>query len=80
MDSPNPLVYRTLAIATVRGAPDADHVEILGLPSARIFRLNRDRPDFPELLDRLRTAAASGRPVQLGFIDERIDVIEDVVA
>jgi hypothetical protein len=80
LERPHPLIYRRLTVATVRGAPDVDHVEVLCLPSARIFRLNRARPDFPTLLDRLGTAAASGRPVRLGFTDERSDVIEDVVA
>jgi hypothetical protein len=79
LEAPDPLIYRTLTIATVRGAPDADHVEVLGLPSARIFRLNRAQPDFPLLLDRLRTAAVSGRAVQLGFAEEHSDVIEDVL-
>jgi len=76
---PESLIYRTLTIAAVRGAPDGEHEEILCLPSARIFRLNRARPDFPQLLDRLQAAATSGRPVRLGFADHRSDTIEDVV-
>ena len=48
--------------------------------TATLNRLWNGKLKSPELLERLRTAAASGRPVQLGFIDERSDVIEDVVA
>jgi hypothetical protein len=80
VEPPHPLIYRTLTIAAVRGAPEADHVEILCIPSARIFRLNREQPDFPQLLDRLHAAAATGRPVRLGFAHERSDTIEDVLA
>jgi hypothetical protein len=80
VEHPHPLIYRTLTVAAVRGAPEADHIEILCLPSARIFRLNRAQPDFPQLLDRLQAAAASGRPVRLGFAHERSDTIEDVLA
>jgi hypothetical protein len=80
LEASGPLIYRTLTIASVRSASDADHVEILCLPSARIYRLKRARRDFPQLLERLRAAAISRRAVRLGFADERSDVIEDILA
>jgi hypothetical protein len=78
LEPPNPLIYRTLTVAAVRCAPGADHVEVLCLPSARIFRLERARPDFTQLLDRLQTAATTGHPVRIGFDAEHDDTIKDV--
>jgi hypothetical protein len=68
-------VDRELTVARVRGSEEADHVEVLFLESARIYVLERARPDFDELLDRLR----EGRRVRVAFTPPDGDVIEDVV-
>ena len=70
-------MHRELTVARVRGRDEADHVEVLFLESARIYRLLRERPDFDELLDRLRLAEGGGTlRVELASPDS--DVIEDV--
>lgn len=65
---------RELTVAAVRGSDDADHVEVLFLESARIYVLPRSRPDFEELLGRLR----EGKRVLVAFTPPDGDVIEDV--
>jgi hypothetical protein len=63
-----------LTVAAVRGSEEEDHVEVLFLESARIYRLERARPDLDELLGRLR----EGRRVRVVFTPPDGDVIEDV--
>ena len=69
-------MYRELTVARVRGHEEEDHVEVLFLESARIYRLPRARPDFDELLGRLR----EGETVQVAFTPPDGDVIDDVQA
>jgi hypothetical protein len=47
-------VHGELTVARVRGSKEEDHVKVLFLESARIYLLKRTRPDFDELLGRLR--------------------------
>jgi hypothetical protein len=67
-------VLRALTVAAVRGSEEEDHVEILFLESARIYRLERARPDFEELLGRLR----EGRRVRITTVAPDSDVIEEM--
>jgi hypothetical protein len=67
-------VYRELTVAHVRGSEEEDHVEVLFLESARIYRLERARPDFEELLGRLQ----EGRHLRVAFTQPDGEVIEDV--
>jgi hypothetical protein len=67
-------VLRALTIAAVRGSEEEDHVEILFLESARVYRLERARPDFDELLGRLR----EGRRVRITTVAPDSDVIEEM--
>jgi hypothetical protein len=64
-------VERELTVAAVRGS---DHVEVLFLESARVYRLDRARPDFDELLGRLQ----EGRRVRVTTAPPDGEVIEDV--
>lgn len=67
-------MYRELTVASVRGSEEADHVEVLFLESARIYVLERARPDFDELLGRLR----EGQKVRVTIAPPDGDVIEGV--
>jgi len=67
-------VLRALTVAAVRGWEDEDHVEVLFLESARVYRLERARPDFDELFGQLR----EGRRVRIKTAPPDSDVIEDM--
>ena len=67
-------MIRTLTVAAVRGSDEEDHVEVLFLESARVYRLERERPDFDELLGQLR----EGRKVRLTTVAADSDVIEEM--
>jgi hypothetical protein len=69
-------MQRELTVARVRGWEEADHLEVLFLESARIYLLERARPDFDQLLDRLR----EGQRVWITIAPPDGDVIEDVRA
>ena len=69
-------MHRELTVAHVRGSEAEDHVEVLFLESPRIYLLERARPDFGELLGRLR----EGRRVRIALTPPDGDVIEDVQA
>ena len=69
-------MHRELTVARVRGSEEEDHVEVLFLESARIYLLERTRPDFDELLGRLR----EGQRVRIAVAPPDGDVIEDVQA
>lgn len=69
-------MHRELTVAHVRGSEDDDYVEVLFLESARIYLLERKRPDFAELLSRLREA----QTVRIAVAPPDGDVIEDVQA
>ena len=65
---------RELTVAAVDGAELGGDVEVRFLESARIYQLPRSRPDFQELLSRLR----EGARVRVAFAPPDGDVIEDV--
>lgn len=67
-------MHRELTVARIRGSEEADHVEVLFLESARIYVLERARPDFDQLLARLR----EGHKVRITTAPPDSDVIEDV--
>lgn len=69
-------MYQELTVARIRGSEEDDHVEVLFLESARIYVLERARPDFDELLGRLR----EGERVRIAVAPPDGDVIEDVQA
>ena len=71
-------MYRELTVASLRGADEDEHVEVLFLESARIYLLARARPDFGGLLERLRQAEATGRAVRISLASADSDLIEDV--
>lgn len=73
-------VYRELTVARLRVPERADHLEVLFLESARIYRLARDREDFDVLVDRLRASEAEGRPVSVAIASLHDDLVEDVQA
>ena len=68
------MVPGELTVAAVRGSEEEDHVEVLFLESARVYRLERARPDFDELLGRLR----EGRRVRITTKAADSDVIEEI--
>jgi hypothetical protein len=65
---------RTLTVAAVRGSEEENHVEVLFLESARVYLLERTRPDFDELFGQLR----EGRSVRITTAPPDSDVIEDM--
>ena len=67
-------MYRELTVAAVDGSEGDDHVEVRFLESARIYVLARSRPDFDELLGRLR----EGKRVLVAVTPPDGDVIEGV--
>jgi hypothetical protein len=67
-------LHRELTVARVRGSEEEDHVEVLFLESARIYLLERTRPNFDALLARLR----EGQRVRITTAPPDGDVIEDV--
>jgi hypothetical protein len=69
-------MQRELTVARIRGPGEADHVEVLFIESARIYLLERARPDFDQLLDRLR----EGQRVRITIAPPDGDVIEEVQA
>lgn len=67
---------RELTVASVRGTDEAAHVEVLFLESARVYLLERARPDFGLLLDRLH----EGQRVRIATTVPDGEVIDDVEA
>jgi hypothetical protein len=67
-------VYREFTVAGVRGSAEVDHVEVLFLESARIYRLEKTRPDFDELIGRLR----EGERVRIALAPPDGSAIRDV--
>jgi hypothetical protein len=67
-------VYREFTVAGVRGSEDVGHVEVLFLESARIYRLEKTRPDFDRLVGRLR----EGERVRIAVAPPDGSAIEDV--
>jgi hypothetical protein len=73
-------VYRDLTVAYIRTPDRADHVDVLFLESARIFKLARGRDDFDEVLTRLRASELEGHPVRVMLASFDSDVLDDVRA
>lgn len=69
-----------LTVARVRTPEGADYVEVLFLESARIYRLPYDCPGFDQLLDCLRNAEFSKRPVRVALASPFSEIIRDVRA
>ena len=67
-------MYRELTVAAVGGSEEDDYVEVRFLESARIYRFERVRPDFDELLGRLR----EGQRVRITTVPPDSDVIADM--
>lgn len=74
-----PTVDCDLTVARVRTLEGADHVEVLFLESARIYRLPNDFPGFDRLLECLRNAESSKRPVRVSLASLSSEIIRDVV-
>ena len=55
-------------------------VEVLFLESARLYRLPNDSPGFDQILERLRGAESSQRPVRVTFDSPFGGIIQDVLA
>jgi hypothetical protein len=62
----------------VRSAAGPDHIEVLFLQSARIYRLLTGRPGFDAALRTLQNAEAEGGTVVIGLDSLDSDVIEEV--
>jgi hypothetical protein len=73
-------VYRELTVANIRSGADIDHVEVLFLESAIIYKLLTEQPGSDALLERLRKAEVAQRAVSVGLASLDSDVIEDVQA
>jgi hypothetical protein len=71
-------VYRELTVAHIRSREGADHVEVMFLESARIYKLLMEQPGLDELLERLRKAEQAGRAVRVGLASLDSDLIKDV--
>jgi hypothetical protein len=71
-------VYRELTVAHIRSRADIDHVEVLFLESAIVYKLLREQPGSDALLERLRKAEVAQRAVSVGLASLDSDVIEDV--
>jgi hypothetical protein len=71
-------VYRELTVAHIRSREGADHVEVMFLESARIYKLLMEQPGLDELLERLREAEQAGRAVRVGLASLDSDLIKDV--
>lgn len=67
-------MYREFTVAGVRGSVDVDHVEVLFLESARIYRLEKTQPDFDKLVGRLR----EGERVRIAVVPPDGSAIQDV--
>ena len=71
---------RTMTPAHIREPDGADHVEVMFLESARIFRLRRKTRRFEDAMQLLRDAIARHRVVQVRCTTPEGDVIEEVAA
>lgn len=71
---------REITVAQVRETPDAGHVEVLFLESARIYRLEKENPAFEEALGLLRAASAGGGRVRVDLASIDAEVIESIAA
>jgi hypothetical protein len=67
---------RRLTVAQVRER--ADHAEVTFYESARFYRLLRANPTYASALQRLRAAAANGKPLRVRFLAPNSDIIETV--
>lgn len=67
-------VHRDLTVAKVRTPEGADHVEVLFLESARIYRLATARADIDQVLARLH----EGGTVRVILASWDTDVVADV--
>lgn len=67
-------MHRELTVARIRGSEDDDYLEVLFLESARIYLLERARPDFDELVAHLR----EGQRVRVALAPPDSDVIEEL--
>jgi hypothetical protein len=74
------VAHRDLTVAQVRPGAEPDHVEVLFLESAQIYRLPRSHERFDELAARLDAAGGAGRTVRVVFLSPGSNVIDDVTA
>ena len=70
--------YRAMTVAQIREQKGADHVEVVFLESARIYRLPRKNPAYDEALTLLRDALANHRVLQVGLASLDSDIIEEI--
>jgi len=70
--------YRAMTVAQIREQKGADHVEVVFLESARIYRLPRQNPAYDEALRLLRDALANNRALQVGLASLDSDIIEEI--
>lgn len=68
-------VYREMTVASLR---EGEPVKVAFLESARFYTLSREHPGFERILERLREAKASRRPLKVRLASLDSDVIEDV--
>jgi hypothetical protein len=72
--------WRAMTVADVREQDQPDHLEVLFLESSRVYELRKGHPRFDQIVERLRVARETGRPVRVRISSPDSDVIEAVKA
>lgn len=75
--SPDTGIIREMTVAHIRARPEDPFVEVLFLESARIYQLPAAHPEFDRLLDLLRWAMATQRPVRIRLASTDSEIIQD---
>jgi hypothetical protein len=67
-----------MTVAHIREDAQPDAVEVMFLESARFYLLSRSSPNFNALLECLREAEQTRKPVEIAVTSPGSDLIEDV--
>ena len=71
-------IYRDMTVANLREKAELDHVIVVFLESARLYKLNRSNPGFEKTISRLRDALETQRAIKIGFESLDTDIICEV--
>lgn len=72
--------YREMRVAHIRERKDEEHLEVMFLESARIYKLFKKNPAYLEILGALRAALAKKSVLRVRCAAKESDVLEEVRA